>query len=99
LHLAQSLLFRKCSQIHSKGSPLQYTIESRPLTSEYSHQPSVDSEPSSTTVEARTAGEALSHFARTNASEIVSFHPMEGRESIATVKKNDSVFLVRVYTN
>lgn len=78
---------------------MQYTIESRPLTSDHSHRPSVDSEPSSTTVEASTADEALSYFARTSASEIVSFQPMEGRESIATVKKNDSVFLVRVYTN
>jgi len=69
---------------------LQYTIEARPLTQTES--------PSSTTIEASDAGEALSHFVRSSQSEIVSFQATPGRESIATVKKKDTVFLVRVYS-
>jgi len=69
---------------------LQYTIETRPLTN--------PEKPSSTTIEARDAGEALSRFARGSQSEIVSFQATPGRESIATVKKKDAVFLVRVYS-
>ena len=73
---------------------MQYTIESRPLYSEVPH-----GETSSTTIEASDAGEALSSFARDHESEVVSFQSMQGRESIATVRKDDAVFLVRVYTN
>ena len=51
------------------------------------------------TIEADDAGEALSHFVRDQESEIVSSQSTKGRESIATVKKKDAVFLVRVYTN
>ena len=68
---------------------MQYTIEARPLTH--------PENPSSTTIEAPDAGEALSRFARRSESEIVSFHATPGRESIATVKRKDAVFLVRVY--
>jgi hypothetical protein len=51
-----------------------------------------------TMVEATNAGEAIAQFVRQNASELVSLTtPARGRESIATVKKDDSVFLVRVY--
>jgi hypothetical protein len=50
-------------------------------------------------IEARDPGEALSNFVRASDSEIVSFHPVAGRESIATVKRLDSVFLVRVYSD
>ena len=78
---------------------MQYTIEARPLFTDFPHRNSVDEEPSSTTIEASDAGEALSHFVRNHDSEIVSFQAMKGRESIATVKKNDAVFLVRVYSN
>jgi hypothetical protein len=49
------------------------------------------------TLEARDEGDAISQFVRGNESELVSFQPVRGRESIATVKKNDSVYLVRVY--
>ena len=77
---------------------MQYTIEARELTSEYTHRPSFDTETRQTTVEAVDASEAISHFVQQSASELVSFlRPGNGGESIATVKKNDSVFLVRVY--
>ena len=77
---------------------MQYTIEARQLSSETSPQRhSVDAEPRRTIVEASDAGEAISLFVRDDDAELVSFQPVQGRESIATVKKNDSVFLVRVY--
>jgi hypothetical protein len=72
---------------------LQFTIESRELTPE-----TVKSEPRSTVIEAADRDAALSEFVRQSASQLVSFAtPARGRESIATVKKNDSVYLVRVY--
>lgn len=77
---------------------MQYTIEARQLTSEYTHRPAYDVQPSRITVEASGPTEAISQFVRENASELVSLtQPIFGRESIATVKKDDSVFLVRVY--
>jgi len=69
---------------------LQFTIESRQLTN--------DVETKQTFIEAGTAGDAIGEFVRQNDSELVSLtQPVPGQESIATVKKNDSVFLVRVY--
>ena len=77
---------------------MQYTIESRELTSEYTHQPAPRAEPRRMTIEARDPDEAISRFVNQNESELVSFtNPRPGVESIATVKKNDVVFLVRVY--
>ena len=78
---------------------MQYTIETRPLTSEATQRRSAAPEPSSTTIEAGDAGEALSHFMRDSDSELVSFQPTPGRESIATIRRNEAVFLVRVYSN
>ena len=50
------------------------------------------------TIDADNADAAISEFVRQNESELVSFQkPAECRESIATVKKDDIVFLVRVY--
>jgi len=49
-------------------------------------------------IEAADADEAISQFIVQNASELVSvIRPGRGRESIATVKKDDCVYLVRVY--
>lgn len=77
---------------------MQYTIESRELTSEHTHRiPSVR-EPQRTTIEASDPGEAINLFVGQDDAELVSFtNPRPGNESIATVRKNDSVFLVRVY--
>ena len=78
---------------------MQYTIESRPLTNEYTHRPSLDAEPNQIRIEATNAESAISEYVRQSDSELVSVtKPLTGRESIATVKKNDSVFLVRVYS-
>lgn len=81
-----------------RGKRLQYTIEARELTNEYTHRPSHDVESRRTVVEAHDADEAISQFVRDSACELVSFTgPIRGSESIATVKKEDTVFLVRVY--
>jgi predicted RNA-binding Zn-ribbon protein involved in translation (DUF1610 family) len=77
---------------------LQFTIEARELTNEYTHRPSYDVEVRQLTVEADDPENAISQFVLENASELVSFTcPRFGAESIATVKKEDSVYLVRVY--
>jgi len=71
---------------------LQYTIESRELTSDRRH------ELHPTTIEARDPGEAIHRFVKMSDSELVSFSaPRRGQESIGTVRKDESVFLVRVY--
>lgn len=76
---------------------MQYTIEARELTNEYTHRPAYDVESRRMTVEADDAGEAISQFVRDSEAELVSFTSPRGQESIATVKKEDTVFLVRVY--
>jgi hypothetical protein len=77
---------------------VQFTIEARQLTSEYSHRPAMDADPKQITIEAETPDEAISQFLANEQSELVSLsRPLRGVESIATVKKDESVFLVRVY--
>lgn len=73
---------------------MQFTIETRPLTS-------VSSGPTTRMViEASDPRGAISEFVRRSQSELVSFAtPGMGRESIGTVRKEDSVILVRVYEN
>jgi len=78
---------------------LQYTIEARELTSESRQHTPANDGTRRVTLEARDEGDAISQFVRHNDSELMSFQPLRGRESIATVKKNDSVYLVRVYTD
>jgi hypothetical protein len=76
---------------------LQYTIESRELTNESTRR---RRDPGSirTVVVANDPDEAIHRFVRESAAELLSFtDPGRGRESIATVKKEDMVFLVRVY--
>ena len=77
---------------------MQYTIEARELTSESRQHTTAGDGTRRVTLEARDEGDAISQFVRRNESELVSFQPVRGRESIATVKKDDSVYLVRVYT-
>jgi hypothetical protein len=76
---------------------LTYTIEARELTNEYTHRPSGDAELARTSIEAADPTEALTQFVRRHSSELVSLSRPLGRESIATVKKDDSVYLVRIY--
>ena len=77
---------------------MQYTIEARELTNEYTHRPAYEVESRRMTVEASDADEAITQYVRDFEGELVSFsQPARGRESIATVKKEDTVFLVRIY--
>ena len=77
---------------------MQYTIEARELTNEYTHRPTYEVESRRTVVEAVDPDEAISQFVRDSELELVSLStPARGKESIATVKKEDTVFLVRVY--
>ena len=74
---------------------MQYTIEERELTT---HRLSSASEPRRLVIEADDPEQAISQFVVESASELVSvMRPARGSESIATVKKDDSVYLVRVY--
>ena len=73
---------------------MQYTIESRPLTA----SASFDGAARQTTIDASDPEEAIIQFLHDSSSELVSLtRPVAGSESIATVRKNDAVFLVRVY--
>lgn len=77
---------------------MQYTIEARELTRDTSHRLSSTDAPHDTVVEAGDAEEAISRFLQQNRSELVSVtRPARGSESIATVKKDDAVYLLRVY--
>jgi hypothetical protein len=77
---------------------LQFTIESRQLTNEHTHLAPFDGETRQIQIEAGSPDDAIGEFVRQNQSELVSLsRPVRGQESIATVKKDDSVFLVRVY--
>jgi hypothetical protein len=77
---------------------VQYTIESRQLTNEYTQRSPYDVGTKQTLIEAVSADEAIGEFVRQSDSELVSLdRPGRGREAIATVKKKDLLFLVRVY--
>lgn len=77
---------------------MQYTIETRELTSEYTHRPSFDGEARHRLIEAADHDEAISLYVEENEAELVScVRPGRGYESIATVKKEDSVYLIRIY--
>ena len=72
---------------------MQYTIESRPLTSDTTPSKQIR-------IEAANPESAISEYVRRSDGELVSVtKPLTGRESIATVRKNDAVFLVRVYSD
>lgn len=77
---------------------MRFTIEARELTSEYTHRPSIDRHLRRTIVEADTPSDAINQYVHEKDAELVSFtRPGRSEESIATVKKEDTVFLVRVY--
>lgn len=77
---------------------MQYTIESRQLTNEYTQRPSSDAGTKQTLIEAVSADDAIGEFVRQSDSELISLaSPGRGHEAIATVKKQDLLFLVRVY--
>ena len=70
---------------------MQFTIETRELKNPRSQH---------VTIEATSADDAISRFVLQSASELLSLtKPCDGRESIATVRKDDLLFLVRVYSS
>lgn len=76
---------------------MQYTIEARELTNEYTQRPA-GGQPRRTVIDAIDADEAISRFVKDSELELLSFtRPGRSRESIATVKKEDTLYLVRVY--
>jgi hypothetical protein len=77
---------------------LRYTIEARKLTSESTQRRLSDDGSQRTVVLANDADEAIQRYVREREAELVSLtRPSRGDESIATVKQQDAVFLVRVY--
>ena len=78
---------------------MQYTVEARELSNEFTNRPAVESHSQHTIIEADDADDAISRFVERDHSQLVSFVSSKGREGIATIRKNDSVFLVRVYAN
>jgi hypothetical protein len=75
---------------------VQFTIEARQLTSAPERRR--DDGPQQTTVDALNPHDAIFKFVQASDCELMSFTPTTaGRESIGTVRKEDSVFLVRVY--
>jgi hypothetical protein len=78
---------------------VQFTIEARPLTSD-TWLTGAGAQPRRTTIEAADPQGAISEFVRQGQCQLLSFTcPARGRESIATVKKQDSMYLVRVYAD
>lgn len=76
---------------------MQYTIESRELTSESTHRRRDDPGSVRTVVVAKDPDEAIHRYVLDSDAELVSFTDGRGHESIATIKKEDCVYLVRVY--
>lgn len=75
---------------------MRFTIEARELTSEYTHRP-VYGQYRTTTLEAKDAEEAISRWVEQSDAELVSFTRPRVAESVATVKKEDTILMVRVY--
>jgi hypothetical protein len=77
---------------------VQYTIESRQLSKRDTERARADAESRQILIEASDADDAITQFIRQSECELVSLtKPLTGRESFATIKKDESVFLVRVY--
>jgi hypothetical protein len=82
------------SKLFQREVGVQYTIESRPLTNE-NKQPAMRLR-----IEAANPESAITEYVRRGHLELVSVtKPLTGRESIATVRDEGAVFLVRVYSD
>ena len=78
---------------------MQFTIETRELTNETSSTRSASLRSDQTTIEAPTVDDAISEFLLQNASELVSLSTLRpgSPESIATIRKDTAMYLLRVY--
>jgi len=73
---------------------VQFTIEAQSLSS---RSPSAH-QFQRMRIEAANEDDAVHQFARDSACELMSVtRPLRGRESFATVRKDDSLILVRIY--
>ncbi|HEX7706993.1 MAG TPA: hypothetical protein VF701_11105 [Thermoanaerobaculia bacterium] len=78
---------------------MQYTIEARELTTAKTRSLSFDTAHRPVVIEARDSDEALTRYIHANESELVSLvRPGRSREAIATVRKEDTLYLLRVYS-
>lgn len=78
---------------------LQFTIEARELRRD-GPRTDVPDPAGRVTVEAGDADEAITRYIEDSHSQLVSLiRPARGLESIATVKKEDRLFLVRIYSD
>lgn len=77
---------------------MQYTIETRELTREHARHSGFNAGERPVVVEAPDANEAITRYVQQSGTELVSISRADrGQESIATVRKDDLVYLVRVY--
>jgi hypothetical protein len=78
---------------------VQFTIERLPLSAR-SHDPAVDSERVTSIIEAADPEDAISRYVSEERSELMSHaRALRGAESVATVRKDDAVYMLRVYPN
>jgi hypothetical protein len=76
---------------------MKFSIEQRQLTSEESHRPVFEPESTTAVIEAADHDEAIGWLAHTGHSEVISVvRPLRGGEAVATVRRNEAVFLWRV---
>ncbi len=78
---------------------MQFTIERRRLSSEPHHAES-DLESATSVIEAADPEDAIFKYVADERSELMSHaHALRGTESVATVRKNDAVYMLHVYSN
>ncbi len=78
---------------------MHFTIEARELTRAETGDRRPEAEPLLTVVVAKDADEAIHRYVRDRSAELTSFvQPGASHESIGTIRKEDAMFLVRVYS-
>jgi hypothetical protein len=79
---------------------VQFTIEKCPLSSEPGQGDWIESEAANSIVEASDSADAVSKYLAGESSELMSHvHPLWGAESVAMVRKDDTVYMLRIYPN
>jgi hypothetical protein len=78
---------------------VQFTIEKSQLTVER-HHAAVGLERAKAIVEAADLDEAMQKYLAEESSELMSqVRPLRGAESVATVRKDDALYMLRIYPN
>jgi hypothetical protein len=79
---------------------VQFTIEKSQLTVDSHQGAAIDSEPTTAVVEASDSEDAVFKYLAEESSELMSHvHPLWGAESVATVRKDDALYMLRIYPN